>query len=494
MKTATRLTFTLFLTSAALVALPCTGATDQASSPGECSDAWTATSIMNAPAARIFHSAVWTGSELIVWGGFLGNVYTNTGARYNPSTDTWTPTSTINAPKGRQLATAVWTGTEMIVWGGSDGSSALNTGGRYNPSTDTWTPTSVVNAPSARSFDTAVWTGSEMIVWGGTEDMTGGRYNPVTDTWTPISTTNAPEGRISHTTVWTGSEMIIWGGFSFTGFNNYLNSGARYNPTTDSWTATSVTNAPAARWHHTAVWTGSEMVIWGGEVSSTYFNTGARYNPGTDSWTATTVTNAPTARKRHTAVWTGSEMIVWGGAQIFTVNTGGRYNPGTDSWTPTSTTDAPLSREDHTAVWTGSQMIVWAGWTGNSRPTDRTGGRYCGAETATSVNGSGSIDGQGDQATFNFHATAGDRPSGSLTFSDPAAAVSFSRAKVRTLTFTGTSATFGGNARLGDGSRVTYSVNVSDNSSDGSSDTFTISLSNGYLVGGTLTSGDIAIQ
>ena len=32
-----------------------------------------------------------------------------------------------------------------------------------------------------------------------------------------------------------------------------------------------------------------------------------------DTWTATSTTNAPTARAGHTAVWTGSEMIVWGG-------------------------------------------------------------------------------------------------------------------------------------------------------------------------------------
>ena len=32
-----------------------------------------------------------------------------------------------------------------------------------------------------------------------------------------------------------------------------------------------------------------------------------------DTWTATSTTNAPAARSRHTAVWTGSEMIIWGG-------------------------------------------------------------------------------------------------------------------------------------------------------------------------------------
>ncbi|PYJ31882.1 MAG: galactose oxidase, partial [Verrucomicrobia bacterium] len=87
----------------------------------------------------------------------------------------------------------------------------------------------------------------------------------------------------------------------------------RYNPGTDSWTATSTTGAPAARLRHTAVWTGTEMIVWGGTDNSSFLNTGGRYNPGTNSWTATSTTSAPAARDFHTAVWTGSEMIVWGG-------------------------------------------------------------------------------------------------------------------------------------------------------------------------------------
>ena len=57
------------------------------------------------------------------------------------------------------------------------------------------------------------------------------------------------------------------------------------------------------------------MIVWGGfSPDHGSFNTGGRYNPSTDSWTATSTTNAPSARAFHTAVWTGSEMIVWGGA------------------------------------------------------------------------------------------------------------------------------------------------------------------------------------
>ena len=62
--------------------------------------------------------------------------------------------------------------------------------------------------------------------------------------------------------------MIVWGGFNGSSF---LNTGGRYNPSTDSWTATSTTNAPAARESHTAVWTGSEMIVWGGYNGSSYF-------------------------------------------------------------------------------------------------------------------------------------------------------------------------------------------------------------------------------
>src|SRR5439155_10080682 len=96
----------------------------------------------------------------------------------------------------------------------------------------------------------------------------------------------------------------------------------------DTWTATA--GPPDARSGHTAVWTGSEMIIWGGSYGNFSFrNTGARYNPSTNSWSATSITSSPTARVGHTAVWTGSEMIIWGGFDgLFSVtNTGGRYNP-----------------------------------------------------------------------------------------------------------------------------------------------------------------------
>ena len=65
----------------------------------------------------------------------------------------------------------------------------------------------------------------------------------------------------------------------------------------ETWTQTSGSNAPTPRWMHTAVWTGREMIIWGGQ-GGTYLNTGARYEPKTDSWNVTTTVAAPSPRLR----------------------------------------------------------------------------------------------------------------------------------------------------------------------------------------------------
>jgi hypothetical protein len=280
--------------------------------------------------------------------------------------DTWAATTTVNAPDVREFYTAVWTGNEMIVWGGLNFTSGrLNTGGRYDPSTDSWIATSLNNAPSPRDYHSSVWTGTEMIVWGGeVETNTGGRYNPITDNWTATSMANAPAARAQHTAVWTGNEMIVWGGYNCC---TRFDSGGRYDPNTDSWTETSTINAPEARWYHRAIWTGSEMVVWGGTNQTIYLNTGGRYNPSADSWTPTGLVNAPLGRIAHTAIWSGSEMSVWGGVDstFNDCNTGSRYNPAEDSWMPISTIDAPSARDSHTAVWTGSEMVVW-GWRGRA--------------------------------------------------------------------------------------------------------------------------------
>ena len=354
-------------------------------------DSWVATSTgANVPEGRYEHPAVWTGTEMIVWGGSTFSYPLQTGGRYNPSTNTWAATSTgANVPDRRQNHTAVWTGSEMIVWGGvSIDQVVFNTGGRYNPSTDTWVPTHL-GPPTERTSHTAIWTGTEMIVCGGTTYLSatpanGDRYTPSTDTWLATSSgSNLTLGRRNHTAIWTGTEMVVWGGY-VSSSSLYLNGGGRYNPATDTWVATSTgANVPTSRAFHSAVWTGTDMVIWGGDNWPSILNTGGRYSPSADAWVATsTGANVPTPRYRHTAVWTGTEMIVWGGipdTSSSVLNTGGRYNPSTNTWAATAVgSNLPAARSNHTAVWTGTEMIVWGGMTRiqGSYYNLNTGGRY----------------------------------------------------------------------------------------------------------------------
>jgi hypothetical protein len=198
---------------------------------------------------------------------------------------------------------------------------------------------------------------------------------------------------------------------------------------------------------------------------------------------------------KHTATLLPDGRVLVAAGQTTLSNFGDNgaelYDPTIGTWTITDTLNT--SRTLHTATLLLDRQVLVAG--GRDTSDESSAELYDpGITAATQVFGRGMIDGQGDAATFNFRAKqSGNRPTGSFSFSDPAAVISITGAKVRTLTFNGNSADLGGTARLGDGTRVTYSVTVTDNG-DGSSDTFSITLSNGYSASGTLTSGDIQIQ
>jgi N-acetylneuraminic acid mutarotase len=338
---------------------------------------WSNMTFTGRPVSRSGHTTIWSGSEMIVWGGY-NSFLRDLGGRYHPSNDVWTTTSPTGERSERRGHTAVWTGNEILFWGGFDGERYLNTGGRYVPSSNRWFALPTNGAPAGRVTHTAVWTGTEMIVWGGVNDTllnTGGRFNPATEQWTPVTTNNAPTARNGHVSVWTGTQMLIWGGLD----GAFVNSGSRYNPVNNTWTAMTGTAAPAVRSGATAVWTGTEMLVWGGAggtiLTPFALSTGGRYNPTANSWAGLPAGNAPAARTAHRAVWTGEEMMVWGGTDISSeLNTGGRYNRAANSWAPLSAVGAPSPRTEHTAVWDGTRMIVWGG--SSSNDTLNTGGIY----------------------------------------------------------------------------------------------------------------------
>lgn len=330
---------------------------------------WGNISGVNAPSSRSAFTALWTGSKLIIWGGQTENGLVNTGAIYNPTTDSWTTMSTVNAPNGRALATAVWTGTEMIVWGGTWNS----TGGRYNPTTNTWASMSNVGEPVGNTSHTSVWTGSKMIVWGGeiptyghAWSNEGAIYDPTSNSWSPVSTVDAPSARSQHIGIWTGTEMLIWGGGAGSSYTEQP-TGALYNPTTNTWRSIS-SYSPRSFAGFTQLagyhWTGSKLIM-------RY----ATYDPATNIWEEIPLSSDPRDAEESlyliavgnvfpVTAWTGSQFFTFGGERYGSTSTGGLYNPDTKEWTGTDLKHAPTGNQTGTAQWIGNKVLIWNGTSG----------------------------------------------------------------------------------------------------------------------------------
>ncbi len=343
--------------------------------------------------ARYGHSAIWTGSEMIVWGG---NPSLADGAAYSVSTDTWRvlPAVTASLPAfvGREGHTAVWTGSKMLVWGGVS-SGLRNDGASYDPASGTWTALPATTI-TGRQEHTAVWTGSEMIVWGGSTSgfstlSDGAAYNPSTG-WRTLAPVPVGFGaRSGHRAVWAGGKMIIFGGYDyFSGFSSplpnscaaktatsFCGDAAAYDPVTDTWIVLAPPTPALDPRHRSAGLatgaTASSALFWGGvgntASGSQYRNTGAIYDTAVGTWRtmiAPTETLLPGAKRFGMVGWSsGDTVFLWGGytSGSVTTATGASYELATATWTSLPTVNAPTARALATAVWTGNEAVVWGG-------------------------------------------------------------------------------------------------------------------------------------
>jgi hypothetical protein len=334
---------------------------------------------------------VWTGREILIWGGDNAGTAPLVGTAYDPVQDSWRTLAMAGAPSARAYPSAAWTGSEMIVWGGAVVAQAapftiptatlLADGGRYDPVADRWQPISQVGAPSARGLALAIWTGQRMLVWGGGKVPSvfdfndGGRYDPVTDSWSPMTTVGAPTPRASFAYAWTGKWLLVWSGFADTppGTSGLPNDGARYDPVADRWTPMSTVNAPSGRSNALFGWSGRELVVWGGQGP---LADGGRYDPGTDTWTS--ITPSCDLRTSYAGGWSGSQLVVVRGTQaqqctppgsdlpcpFVTLDSTLVYDVTQDRWSEIQPSGAPDLGADGPippAIWTGSQLVFLGG-------------------------------------------------------------------------------------------------------------------------------------
>ena len=305
---------------------------------------WTAVATAGAPAGRDQHGVAAIPGGVLVWGGRGTDLASrNDGAIYDPGSDSWTPVLSQGAPTSRYAAFSFATKTEVVIWGGvhsSDGKSAsmASDGAAYDFTTRTWRPLSTAGAPSPRSAEAIVATGADILVWSGIADdgnplgsnvlADGGVYHLATDTWEPISSVGAPPARMNPVTLWTGSEMLVFGGMGCGGRQNGIfvvcqDAGFAYNPATRRWRT--ITAGLAPRSGAIAAWTGSRAFIWGGIGSccagyDCRCTDGGLYDPASDSWQAVVPDGSPIGD--GTAYWIGDSVLV-----ISNLGPPGRYFP-----------------------------------------------------------------------------------------------------------------------------------------------------------------------
>lgn len=179
-------------------------------------------------------------------------------------------------------------------------------------------------------------------------DTLGGAWRQTADP--PIG------GRTAHRMVWTGSEVLVWGGIESTQeastFDVVMPAyGAAYDPVADSWRRTSA--APVdGRMRPVMAWSGQEMLVWGGEVTNPhgYVADGAAYDPASDDWRR--LPAAPLSASEAVGGWLAGRFVV-------VTDTGAAaYEPQSDSWQVLP--DAPVRPGWRSAVVVGERMVVIA--------------------------------------------------------------------------------------------------------------------------------------
>lgn len=143
-------------------------------------DNWTP--MPDIPFAVAQSSSAWTGTEYLY--GFGHNSADMKYARWNPLSNTWSATLTTkpaisNDGTGRVYHQAVWTGTEWIIAGGYDGGSARYECARFNPTTSKWTQ--MPNVPKQTVHQPFTWTGKELLIfssWNVDTDVSVISYQP----------------------------------------------------------------------------------------------------------------------------------------------------------------------------------------------------------------------------------------------------------------------------------------------------------------------------
>ena len=283
--------------------------------------------------ARTGMASAWTGRELFVWGGYdrIGPKSASfraasDGAVYSPAANTWRklPPAPLSP---RVYASAVWTGSEVVLIGGQPAVVGAQRTGRveaaaWNQSTDTWRRLATIAEPSPRQVLAiyVVNAGGTLYTWvlwatyitrgnsaTGTQGIDLEKYDPAVNRWHRMTTTGDVPAGFNQAPLWTGQEIINPAGRFDCGFASCPYSparpGQRLTLATHSWSA--IAAGPADNSASMSLWTGSSLLTLSAVMP-------AAWDANHNKWYR--LPRPPFAADQYgvATVWTGTQLLQWG--------------------------------------------------------------------------------------------------------------------------------------------------------------------------------------
>lgn len=339
------------------------------------------------PAAGM--AAAWTGRQLVVWGGGSGRASederanwhpSGAGAAYDPATNRWVvlPPAPIPARLG---ATAVWSGREVLIWGGAAGDAEFfGDGAAYDPATRRWRV--LPPAPiGARTDHEATWTGREMFLWGGIQrccpidselhDPAAAAYDPATNQWRRAADVPAPWSGDDGTavTLAEGDRPLIWRrgrlGAPATAAAEVWGevTGLQPPPVATDTAVPATTGDPLAM----ATVAGGEVFTWTGRSGQLR---GLAWRPSDATWRRTATLEA---QRGGTVTAGGPGQIYAAVGQSARIL---RYSVADDRWDELPLPPIP-TRSAAVLAWTGDALLFWGGVGDESPEMDGAAWRCC---------------------------------------------------------------------------------------------------------------------
>lgn len=282
------------------------------------------------------HDVIWTGREMIVWGGADGDRLPNLidGAAFDPETSEWRMVAPIPVEYSR-VTRAVWADDGMIV-------VSREATFAYSADEDAWTVLGEgLYPPETHGF--LVWTGDEVGAWTSSGIHT---FDIDSGVWVML-----PDPGFGASAAWEGALRVLDGDLVAAGLEPGYCSGRRLAV----WNGTAWDQLPPislaadeyadCSWPNQTATVPGELLIWEDNIHPTM-----AYSSASDTWdeVATIPLSGTEGASGPTQLDSGFLVPQWGEAAIF--------DTATRTWRDVV---LPGITADHDSVWTGTEILSW---------------------------------------------------------------------------------------------------------------------------------------